>query len=404
MPRLLRYPLVLSVVLASMLLGAPGLATGPDAAQAASLSGAPQTARLGTMPAAPAAVEAASGPGHRFGFSHASVLAQATAGSLLVCKQLTASITTDGVFNFATPPGGPTIPTITIPANTTGPTCVLATESFPPFGTLLPAGAVSVTETVPPEFTLQSVTGGTLAGSTATTTIVAGTTTTLTFLNAPVGTGLTVAQAIALVPRSGQQTACADQIGQTCQAAGGVTGSGSVIGSMRWNLTVTVPPGVAAGTVPVAVFTTTTGLPNEGFLCSPVVAGVATVTCNGATAGNALQGSTVTVVFAPGVVVTGTITGPGGIGAAGAGLFLPPLPPPPPPPLLPPPPMVPPVMPLTAATGPFAGLPPVSTTPPSAPMPSVPVIPEADSLPLLLGGLLALGGLTGYRAWRKRKP
>jgi hypothetical protein len=36
-------------------------------------------------------------------------------------------------------------------------------------------------------------------------------------------------------------------------------------------------------------------------------------------------------------------------------------------------------------------------------MPEVPVIPEAASLLLLGGGLLALGGLTGLRAWRRRK-
>jgi hypothetical protein len=42
-----------------------------------------------------------------------------------------------------------------------------------------------------------------------------------------------------------------------------------------------------------------------------VAAGAATVVCNGATTGNALWGSTVTVVFAPGVVTTGVVTGPG---------------------------------------------------------------------------------------------
>ena len=40
--------------------------------------------------------------------------------------------------------------------------------------------------------------------------------------------------------------------------------------------------------------------------------GTTTVACTGTTAGNALQGSTVTVVFAPGVVSVGTINGPGG--------------------------------------------------------------------------------------------
>jgi uncharacterized repeat protein (TIGR01451 family) len=59
--------------------------------------------------------------------------------------------------------------------------------------------------------------------------------------------------------------------------------------------------------------------------------------------------------------------------------------PPPPPPLLPPPP--------PAPTG---------AAPRMAPFPEVPVIPEADSLFLLVGGLVALGGLVAYRRLRRR--
>jgi hypothetical protein len=142
---------------------------------------------------------------------------------------------------------------------------------------------------------------------------------------------LTVAQAIALVQPTGQQGAsCASAVGQNCQAAGGVNGPGTVTGSMRWALTANVPAGVAAGVIPVAVFSTNQGL--QGFACAAVVAGVPTVACNGTTAGNALQGSTVTVVFAAGVVSVGTITGPG-VAAVVAPLL-----PPPPPIILPPPP------------------------------------------------------------------
>ena len=73
--------------------------------------------------------------------------------------------------------GGPTIPAITIPAGQLGPVCAT--------GVAAAAGTVAVTEVVPAGFTLNSVTGGTLAGNTATATITAGTTTTLTFINVP---------------------------------------------------------------------------------------------------------------------------------------------------------------------------------------------------------------------------
>jgi hypothetical protein len=195
-----------------------------------------------------------------------------------------------------------------------------------------------------------------------------------------------VSQALALVHVSGQPGAvCADQPGQACQAREGVNGSGAVVGSMRWTLTATVPPGVAAGTVPVAVFSTTAGL--QGFPCAAVVAGVATVACNGVTAANALQGSMVTVVFAPGVVAVGTVTGPGAgaglarLGAAGALPLLPP----PPPILLPLPP------------SPLVAIPPGAPRPAASPA-GVPIIPEADTAALLLIGLVAT---IGARRWRR---
>jgi hypothetical protein len=71
------------------------------------------------------------------------------------------------------------------------------------------------------------------------------------------------------------------------------------------------------------------------------------------------------------------------------------------PPILPPPPL-PPLLPPPSA-------PPLLPPPPMAPpmmqrpmMPEVPVIPEADSLFLLVGGLVVLGGLAGLRVVRRR--
>jgi hypothetical protein len=189
---------------------------------------------------------------------------------------------------------------------------------------------------------------------------------------------------------------CASAIGQTCQITGATTGTCTVTGSMTCTVTGTSTPAAGAGTA-IAVFTTTIG--NEFIACTATGIGGTSTTCTGTLAGNALQGSTVAVVFpAPGGVSVGTITGPGAPLFPGAGnLLLPNLPllpppplefiPPPPPPLLPPPP--------PAPMGAMAA-------PRMAGFPEVPVIPEADSLFLLVGGLVALGGLVGYRKLRRR--
>jgi len=195
-------------------------------------------------------------------------------------------------------------------------------------------------------------------------------------------------------------------IGRTCQVTGAVTGTATITGSATWNLTTTTPAGATVGVVgvnPVAFALTTanTVAPGEGaFPCTAVAAVGAVTTCNFVTAGNPLVGLTVAVCFAtPGVGVTG-ITCNFGTVAAAAGLgnqillpnlpILPPPPlefiPPPPPPLLPPPP--------PAPTGAIA--------PARAPV-DVPIIPEADSLFLVVGGLVALGGLVGYRSLRRRR-
>jgi hypothetical protein len=210
-----------------------------------------------------------------------------------------------------------------------------------------------------------------------------------------VATGsLTLQQAMAQVPSSGQTgTSCASGAGGACTVAGQVSGQGIVAASMRWTLTATVPAGVAAGTLPFAVFSTTVG--QEGFACAPVGAGVTTVSCTGVTAGNALQGSTVTVVFGPGVSAVGNVTSAIGGTAGAVPPLLPPLPPAP----------VPPAPPLPAA--PPALLPPPPVVPglaraPVGAYPEVPVIPEADSLPLLGGGLAGLAALAWLRRRRAR--
>jgi hypothetical protein len=162
---------------------------------------------------------------------------------------------------------------------------------------------------------------------------------------------LSVSQAIAKVGVTGQTGVPAAFLpGQTVTVTGQVQGTGRVTSSMTWNLTATVPAGVAAGSIPVAVISTTQGL--QGFACAAVTAGATTVACNGTTAGNALAGSTVTVVFPNGATVTGTIINANNNIVPPLPLIppppAPPLPPPPPPPLLPPPLPAPPMAPMTA--------------------------------------------------------
>jgi hypothetical protein len=197
-----------------------------------------------------------------------------------------------------------------------------------------------------------------------------------------------LSQAAATVANSGQPgVPSANTVGDRVTVSGAASGSGTVTASMAWSLTATVPAGVPAGTMPVAVFNTTQGL--QGFACTAVVAGAPTVACTGTTAGNALQGSTVAVVFGPGVIALGTVNGPGPRGAGGA-VGLPLLPPPSPPVLMPLPgpammsaPPAPPVRPATGAA-------------------EVPVVPEADTWGLLAGGLAILGLARGWRARRGR--
>jgi hypothetical protein len=213
-------------------------------------------------------------------------------------------------------------------------------------------------------------------------------------------TALPVLQAGGFIAQANNQ--CARFVGQNCPVSGAVTGSSTITSSATWNLQVAAAPaGALAGVAPVAFVLTTTNpvAPGEGpFPCAVLPAVGGATTCNFVSVGNPLVGLTVAVCFATAaapVCVFGTVAP--AAGGAGAPLILPNLPilpppplefiPPPPPPLLPPPP--------PAPTGAMAA--------PRAAFPEVPVIPEADSLFLVIGGLVALGGLVGYRSLRRRR-
>jgi hypothetical protein len=123
--------------------------------------------------------------GGGFGVSN-GLITCAPSGTLVVCKQIQGLSSPLGLggaslgestVSFTTAPGGPTIPSITVAAGQSGPVCAA--------GVTVAAGPLAITEVVPPGFTLQSVTGGTLAGNIATATITARKTTTLTFVNVP---------------------------------------------------------------------------------------------------------------------------------------------------------------------------------------------------------------------------
>src|SRR5262249_28760364 len=177
--------------------------------------------------------------------------------------------------------------------------------------------------------------------------------------------------------------------GQTCSFAGGVTATGTKTSSMAWTLTATAPTpaGVTAG-APFVVFSTTAGL--EAFACASVAAGATSATCSVTTAGDALQGASVAVVFpGAGGVGLGTVTGPGGTAQPGLPLL-----PPPPPPDLPPPPLPPPLLPPP---------PPFLFGAPAAGALEVPVIPEAAPGWLVLGGVLVLFVVGRWRRRTGRK-
>jgi hypothetical protein len=283
-----------------------------------------------------------------------------------------------------------------------GPVCVTATTSFPPFGTGIPAGTVSITENVPTGFTLSSVSGGTLSGTTATVTIISGQTSTVTFTNAPTAanTGtLVVCKQIQLLnpggigglnppgPLGGIGFNPLGPVGGPNVGLGTGLGLQGVTVTFTTSPVVTIPsitipagslgPVCATGVaVPVGTITVTEVVP-AGFTLASVTGGT-------------LSGNTATATITAGTTITLTfINDPINI-----------IVPPPPPPILPPPPiqfLPPPPPPL---------LPPPPPAPPMAAAPAapgVPIIPEADSMFLVLGGLVALGGLVGLRSLRRRR-
>src|SRR5579883_759501 len=224
-------------------------------------------------------------------------------------------------------------------------------------------------------------------------------------------TTLTAQQAIAQAQAlpgfvTGQQgVPCTHVGGGPCTGnANGLQVSGIQTSSMTWTVTATLPPAPPAGAgTPFFVINTTAGV--GAVPCTGGPAGApapgSVVNCTATTVGNAFQGAAAVLVF-PGVggaagpaVGPAIVTGPGPAAAvAPAAAAALPLLPPPPPVLLPPPPspLLPPPPPAPAGA--------ISQR---AAFPEVPVIPEADSLPLLLSGLAALGALAGWRARRRRQ-
>jgi hypothetical protein len=379
---------------------------------------------------------AIDGPGHHFGFSQSSVLAQSTGQQTLVAignpvvlnttatQDCTGTTTTDAgavctisgqVTGSWTDTGsGIAVVTATVPtpvnpiqpiifARTT-----IGTETF-----IAGVGSTSCNPNPPVAGTTISCTfttvGDLLAG--ANTVVIrfstpggsvdlAGTVTAAiaTGVSPTAATALPVLQAGGFVGQAVNQ--CARFVGQTCQVTGAVTGSASITSSAIWNLSVAAAPaGALAGVAPVSFALTTTNAvaPGEGpFPCAVLAAVGGATTCAFTTVGNPLTGLTVAVCYATAaapVCVFGTVAA-----AAGAvnPIILPNLPilpppplefiPPPPPPLLPPPPPA-----------------PMGAMATRAAFPDVPVIPEADSLFLVVGGLVVLGGLVGYRSLRRRR-
>jgi hypothetical protein len=419
-PRVTRSLLAILVLALAAGLGLPGAL--PDAQAAPQAGTRPDEPQLAMQP-----MSLASGPSGHFGF--AKVLGQTTptqtptptstptltptatptlTGTLQICKQLTAATTASGTFTFTSLPGGPNIPSITVPANTTGPVCVTATNSFPPFSGDIPVGSVTITENVPSGFTLSSVSGGTQSGNSVTATITAGQQTTVTFTNtASTGTLVVCKQLVfpgssiggigginPLGPIGGPGVSGIGGINPIGPIGGPGAGIGTNVNPLQLQantFTFTTSPVVTIPSITVPAGTTTA-------VCAAgvaIAAGAVTITENvpagfvlASVTGGTLSGNSATATVTAGQTTTVTF-----INDPSVTVIAPPLLPPPPPPLLPPPPPPPPLLP-----------PPPPPPPSAAPaLPGVPIIPEADSLALLGGGLLALGGLVALRRWRRQR-
>jgi uncharacterized repeat protein (TIGR01451 family) len=258
------------------------------------------------------------------------------------------------------------------------------------------AGSVAVTEVALAGFTLQNVVGGTLAGTTATALIAPGQGRTLTFINAPTttpGAGLSI-NTIASSPTA--------NVGNPLTYTITITNTS---GAVATGVTVmdTLPANVVFGSA-----TATVGSCSGSSASTTVTCSIGTLTA-GATA-------TVTIGVAPtppaaGTTLTNTATATGaGLPTVTASVVTPvtggPFPPGTPPfpggylPSVPPPPLEflpppgPPPFPLPPAGG-FPGA-------PRRFAPEVPMIPEADTIVLVVGGLVVLGGLVALRSHRRR--
>src|SRR5262249_26464925 len=152
-----------------------------------------------------------------------------------------------GTFSFtATGPAGTaplSTPAIFLPTTT-------AVESFPctPVGATAPFTTTCVGTTV----------GNVLQNATVTVRFALAAGGTQDVTGVIVGPGpapltsasaITAAQAASGFTRGRANVPCAGIVGETCNVAGAVTGSGNKVSSMRWNLTATAPTpaGVTAG-------------------------------------------------------------------------------------------------------------------------------------------------------------
>jgi hypothetical protein len=232
-------------------------------------------------------------------------------------------------------------------------------------------------------------------------------------------------------PPSGQTgTACTTIAAGRCTTSGAVAGNWTRTGPGSgggFAFSAAAPAGVAPSGTPAIFIPTTSGV--ESLACAALTAAPPfTTTCQGATRGDALQGSTVTVRFpvAGGgtIDVSGTLSGPpavapiqapapvspfglpgvpcaaslGGRCTVPGGIALwPPLPPPPPIVLPPPPPPL--LVPLAPAGRERASSPAEVPVGPgrASSAAEVPVIPEADPLGLLTLGFGVLGVLRCLR-------
>ncbi len=93
---------------------------------------------------------------------------------------------------------------------------------------------------------------------------------------------------------------CATTVGQTCTVAGAVNGTWTKTGSGTFNFTAQASGAQAlVGVIPTIFIPTTVNASGEQFPCSTttLVGGATTTTCTGTTAGDILQGATITVAF-----------------------------------------------------------------------------------------------------------